>query len=723
MKTAGLHTGRIAKGLALCLIMAIVLAASAFVYTLRLQEIRKWEKQTETYSIVLAESTSLQMDFAYAALGNIAERIQDRWSISAEYLSTKLGTYDFHQFLNEKVALFPSIEVISVLDVDGRVISTSRAFPAPDYSLDDRDYFQVQRDNPVLGTYLSNPVRSKTTGKWLFFLSQRLTGSDGEFIGVATLGISPDFYTGFYQKLGSEGHTSISLLRNDFTFLARWPENDSVMGKRNTTGSTYHLIHDLQKNSGVLITDSARMSDDGAIRTRMAAIQSLKKYPLIVNFSIDPELYLSDWRTMTTAITIVALAAIAAVVAAFRVLIQLSQQKDRDMQVMTGLKREADIINRSQAGLLNSLTEQQKALKDSSDRLQAIFQNAADGIVMIDDAGMIEAMNPAALSILGYSQDALPADSSQFFSSLRQLDVPGLSALSAELSQSSPVRMETECLRKNGTLFPAELSVSEYRLAGQRKIMITMRDISERRKIERMKNEFISTVSHELRTPLTAIRGALGLLTGGAAGDIPLTLSPLISIANKNSETLARLINDLLDIQKIEAGKMDFSFERLNVLNLLDNAAHNNQSLAESQGVRIELDTDPAMPPETAVLVDYGRFQQVMANLISNACKYSPSGSKVRLMAMLTGARNLRVAVSDQGEGVPENFHDRIFNKFSQADSSDTRAKGGTGLGLAISRLLVQQMHGEIGFYNLPAEQGGGAYFFIDLPVADAESA
>ncbi|MDY7511502.1 PDC sensor domain-containing protein, partial [Ralstonia wenshanensis] len=148
----------------------------------------------------------------------------------ADYLSSKLATYDFHLFLKDKVELFPAIDVISVLDVNGNTISTSRQFPAPEYSLYDRDYFLMQRDNPTLGIYLSNPVRSKSTGKWMFFLSYRLNGSDGEFIGVVILGLSPEFYANFYEKLSMGGRAAVSLMRTDFTYLARWPENDAVMG-------------------------------------------------------------------------------------------------------------------------------------------------------------------------------------------------------------------------------------------------------------------------------------------------------------------------------------------------------------------------------------------------------------------------------------------------------------------------------------------------------------
>ena len=721
MKLAGLRTSRIARIFATGLVLSIIAGTVVFIWTLRLQEIGKWEKQADTYSVVLAENTSQQMDFAYSAITSIAERIQDRWSVSADYLSAKLATYDFHLFLKDKVELFPAIDVISVLDVNGNTISTSRQFPAPEYSLYDRDYFLMQRDNPTLGIYLSNPVRSKSTGKWMFFLSYRLNGSDGEFIGVVILGLSPEFYANFYEKLSMSGRATISLMRTDFTYLARWPENDAVMGEKNTTGSAFQLIHDKNQRSGVIVSDGAAQTEQKATTTQMVAVQSLEKYPLILSFAVDEDFYLEDWKKTSFSIACVAVGAVIAVIIAFYMLINLFLQRERDMQVMTDLKRDADKINLKQNELLINLTEQQKAIKESSDRLQAIFQNAADGIVMVDETGQVEAMNPVAIELFGFAEmhaenvDAL------------RMAFPGQAELLANAMKESDfltsgrVRLEAETTRLDGTPFPAEFSISEYTLAGKRKLIIIVRDISERRKIERMKNEFISTVSHELRTPLTAIRGALGLLGGGAVAGLPPAMMPLLNIAQKNSESLTRLINDLLDLQKMEAGKMEFIYEDCALFPLLEMAIQQNQALAQSMSVELVMDTDAGMSADSLqerwLSVDTGRFQQVMANLISNACKFSPEGSQVRVYALAWADQMIRIIVADSGPGIPENFQERIFKKFSQADASDTRSQSGTGLGLAISKMIVRQLHGDIGFYNATPAEGGGARFYVDLPL------
>lgn len=234
------------------------------------------------------------------------------------------------------------------------------------------------------------------------------------------------------------------------------------------------------------------------------------------------------------------------------------------------------------------------------------------------------------------------------------------------------------------------------------------RDEAER--ASRVKSEFISTVSHELRTPLTAISGALGLVAGGVAGALPAAASEMVGIALKNSKRLSFLINDLLDMEKLLAGKLHFDRRVQPLMPLLEQALADNQAYAAQFGVRYVL---RERVDGVQVEVDAQRLQQVLANLLSNAAKFSPSGAAVEVDVVQRGG-TVRVTVTDHGPGIATEFQPRIFQKFSQADASDTRQKGGTGLGLAISRELTERMGGRMGFQSQPGE---GARFFFELPV------
>ena len=234
-------------------------------------------------------------------------------------------------------------------------------------------------------------------------------------------------------------------------------------------------------------------------------------------------------------------------------------------------------------------------------------------------------------------------------------------------------------------------------------------DITDSKEVERLKAEFVSTVSHELRTPLTALIGSIGLLDRQVAGKLAPDAAMFLGMARQNSERLARLINDILDIEKIESGRMEFRLDAVQVGPLLERAILLNAPFAEKLGVRFELGT----VDDAVVSADVDRVLQVLTNLMSNGAKFSPAGAAVTISAVVREG-TVRVSVTDRGPGVPEEFRGRIFGKFAQADASDTRKKGGTGLGLSISRAIIEKLGGMMDYESVP---GQGATFFFELPL------
>ncbi|MCK4704722.1 MAG: response regulator, partial [Gammaproteobacteria bacterium] len=226
----------------------------------------------------------------------------------------------------------------------------------------------------------------------------------------------------------------------------------------------------------------------------------------------------------------------------------------------------------------------------------------------------------------------------------------------------------------------------------------------------KMKNEFISTVSHELRTPLTAIRGALGLLTGGAVGELSEQVKSMLKIAGNNTERLLLLINDILDIQKIETSEVAFNFKSLELMPIIEQALKDNESYADLHGVKLVI----AKPLRNVrAYVDKDRMMQVMANLLSNAAKFSHENDTVEISVVRHHDNTLRISVTDYGIGIPQAFQPKLFDKFTQSDSSDTRAKGGSGLGLSITKVIIEKHGGNIGFVS---REGIGTTFYVELP-------
>lgn len=357
--------------------------------------------------------------------------------------------------------------------------------------------------------------------------------------------------------------------------------------------------------------------------------------------------------------------------------------------------------------------EAETQLQEQALHTQTILDQMVDGIITIDESGIIQSVNPAAISMFGYSAQAMLGKNVSILMPQPHRDAhDGYLHAYHDTGRAGIIGIgrEVEAQRADGSLFPMELAVSEITRRGQKQYVGMVRDISERKRIDKMKGEFISTVSHELRTPLTAIAGSLGLITGGALGQLPERVADLLRIAQKNCQRLQLLINDLLDMEKLAAGKIHFELQVQALQPLLEHAVSDNQSFADQFQVRLVLHNSH---PELRVLVDAHRLQQVLANLLSNAAKYSPILGQVSV-TVTKQMDMVRVAVSDQGPGIPEAFKARIFEKFAQADSSDSREKGGTGLGLAISRELVEHMHGRIGFESEP---GQGTTFWFELPV------
>jgi signal transduction histidine kinase/ActR/RegA family two-component response regulator len=241
------------------------------------------------------------------------------------------------------------------------------------------------------------------------------------------------------------------------------------------------------------------------------------------------------------------------------------------------------------------------------------------------------------------------------------------------------------------------------------------RDVTDRIEAEKRVSEFYSTVSHELRTPLTSIRGSLGLIEGGLSGEVSEKTMRFVQIARIECDRLIRLINEILDLRKIEAGKLELRLSHVRPEMVLKKVRQGMQGVADGAKVSLNLDVQLC----DLLLADEDRVIQILTNLVSNAIKFSPEKSEVRIEATKRG-NFCHFAVIDRGRGIPEDQMHRLFGKFQQVDSSDSRLKGGTGLGLAISKAIVEQHGGTIGVESTPDK---GSLFWFEIPLVSVESA
>lgn len=384
-------------------------------------------------------------------------------------------------------------------------------------------------------------------------------------------------------------------------------------------------------------------------------------------------------------------------------------------------------LEKAEENLTEEVQNRTQELARTSDLLSNILAASTEiAIIATDKRGLITLFNTGAERLLGYqSSEVVDKVSPALFHVTEEVEeraqtltdqlnrpIKGFDTFVAIPTLEGAETREWCYIHQQGHQIPVTLTVTAIYDDNQ---VVTgflgiAQDITERKRHEQMKNEFISTVSHELRTPLTSVSGALSLVLSGRLGEVPGKAQQILNTAHRNSERLALLINDLLDIEKIAAGQLYFDMRVQPVEPILEQCLEENKAYGAERHVDITLNSETA---DVEVRVDKQRLKQVMANLLSNAIKFSPDGTTVVIDAIVN-EKQVIVSVIDQGCGIAEDFQPKLFEKFAQADSTDTRQKGGTGLGLAITRELIENMNGTI---HVESTEGKGSRFYFQLPL------
>lgn len=360
-------------------------------------------------------------------------------------------------------------------------------------------------------------------------------------------------------------------------------------------------------------------------------------------------------------------------------------------------------------------------VRDVSERRQAdqrqklatsVFENASEGIMVTDAEGVIQSVNPAYLAITQYTADELLGQNPRILQSGRQ-DAGFYRDMWSAISGGGHWQGEIWNRRKDGEIFPQWMTINAIKDARGRitNYVGVAVDISGLKASQRMKEEFLTTISHELRTPLTSVLGSLGMLRDSMTERLPEQARKLVELAHGNSQRLVRLISDILDIEKIEAGKMTFNFEPLDLAALVNSVVEDCKVLAGQAEVNI---ASRLLAGDSLISGDADRLMQALTNLLANAIRFSSPGQTVEVELDDSGEM-LQVTVTDHGPGIPEEFQRHVFKRFTQAGRHDRGRKAGTGLGLSIARLIVLQHGGRIDFRSIPGE---ATTFIIELPRA-----
>ena len=373
------------------------------------------------------------------------------------------------------------------------------------------------------------------------------------------------------------------------------------------------------------------------------------------------------------------------------------------------LVRTADEVGEL-AEAFNTMAQRLRETTVSRDELDLILEKMGESLVVTAIDGSIIRVNRATCLLSG------AAESDLIGQNIRRLfrapsGYPSL--LQVATSGESVQGLETDLMTASGDSVPVMVSVAP--LAGSpaksKGYVVLAADLRERMRVEEQKDEFVTMVHHEVRAPLTAVRGAIGLLSGGVAGELSESARELVDIAFRNSERMERLVGDILASRKLDSGHMDFQLEEISPSDLVKQAIEATSAFAEKFDVGFEVASDLG---DVTIRVDPDRFIQVITNVLSNAVRYSSPGDLVRVVARRIDAL-VRISVEDHGPGIAEDFRDRVFEKFARADDGSWRHRSGTGLGMSISKAIMEELGGAIHFETTA---GKGSTFFIDVPVA-----
>lgn len=350
------------------------------------------------------------------------------------------------------------------------------------------------------------------------------------------------------------------------------------------------------------------------------------------------------------------------------------------------------------------------ALEQGQKRIRSMFRSMPVGLTVLSDQGVIESVNPRFEQMFGFMADDLVGRSLFSFIEMTKEDEISFTQLTESQKHVHARPHEFDAARRaNGTQFPVEISITELSTPEEGlKLLASLQDITERREIERMKQEFVAMISHDLRTPLTSIQLCLSMATMGAYGEMSKQGFQCISIAERSCQRLILMINQLLDIEKLQAGMMELDVSVGPLDDVIQRSADAVRSFAEENHVSIS-----TQPVGCQVEADSDRLVQVMVNLLSNAIKYSPKEGTVFISAIVA-ADMAEVRITDQGRGIPPEYMGAIFERYKQVDKTDKREKKGTGLGLPICKAIVESHSGEIG---VESELGKGSTFWFRIPL------
>jgi PAS domain S-box-containing protein len=669
-----------------------VIAAWLAVRDLHGERIADEMKHTNNLAVVLAEQTARAIQAVDLVVQETRGMVRASGVTDADQFRLQMGTEEIHHFLLDRLHSLPQANSIALLDDAGIIVNFSCAWPVPVIDASDRDFYGYLREHSDPDAFIGGPVVNKVSGAWVIMLTRRISGSNGEFLGIVAGVAELRYFEDFYQAISTDEGESVSLFRRDGTMLARYPRVEKMIGEKISTQSRWYET---------VATGGGTYRTPGYIDgiARIVSVQPMREYPLAVTVTISEDVALSPWRRQSLIIVIGTLGAVIGFAILFRTLaVQFRRLEQRSLELAKSEARFRGFALTSSDWFWET---------DKNHR----FTYVSDGIQAFGD-------DPT--SCTGRSRVELAAN-------------PGSDAAKwqehlAMLDRHEPFRDFTYT-RKVGTQHESTGSVSgdpffdsSGRFLGYRG---TARDITNQVLTERSlrdakdaaeaanlaKSQFLANVSHELRTPLNAILGFSEMLERGLAGPVRPKQEEYARLVRQSGQHLLNIINDILDLAHVDSGKFELHEERgVDPRRIIDACVSLMRDRANGAELRLSTKIEDHLPPLAA---DSTRLKQILLNLISNAIKFTEPGGSVLVSGRHATDVGVVFEVRDTGSGMTPDEIDTALEPFGQVDASPAREHEGTGLGLPLARRLAE-LHG--GSLHIDSEKGCGTTVAVTLP-------
>jgi PAS domain S-box-containing protein len=673
--------------------------------------VRSWHTRENVIASYRRETTNLAIALAAQAARSIQAvdlvvRETQRETSAAGITTPQdfrraMGGADLHRFLSRHLKNLPQASAIGVVAADGTLINASSPWPAPPLQLANKAWFARLRDDPGVGLLLTDPVQTPHTGAVTFFLARRIAGPHGAFLGAVVAGIEAAYFEHFYREITLQQGETIGIYSRDGTLIVRYPQGNAAIGARLAPGSPWYRV--------VAQGGGSYHADGGAVgAAQLASAVPLRDYPLVLTVAIPRATVLAEWYRQSTIVTIGAFL----LALAFFALVAALQARSRSLE-----RHGAELAASAEALRLSEARFRNYALT-SSDWFWETDENHL--ITYVSEGIRAYGQDPA--SFIGRSRIEVATPSDR--------DVAKWEAHMAVLHHHEPFRNFVYTVQV-GDQPERTVSVSGNPFFDRADNFLgyhgTGRDVTEEHRAQqrleearaaaeagnRAKSQLLANVSHELRTPLNAIIGFAEMLEMGVGGQLAPTQRENIGIIHTSAQHLHRVINDILDLAKVDAGKFDLYEESgVDPRDIVEGSVAFVAERAKQAGLSLAMQIDDGLP---LLVADPLRLKQILLNLLSNAVKFSEPGGTIVAAARQASDGGIIFEVRDSGPGMTESELQLALEPFRQLDAGLTRRHEGTGLGLPIARHLAT-LHG--GSLEIRSTKGAGTTVLVTLPAS-----